>query len=284
MINDTLMTKIHSMQQNDAFQQECVLNVSRYSDDAYWHEISNKWLSRAFEQRYMYNFSYAGRPIIQTPIDMVALQEIIWTVKPDLIIETGIAHGGSLIMSASMLALLDYCDAVESGLTLDPRACRRRVLGIDIEIRAHNRAAIEAHPMRHRIDMVQGSSIAPEVVTRVQEFAKCYKCVLVILDSNHTHEHVLAELNAYAPLTSPGSYCIVFDTVVEDLPNSMFPDRPWDKGNNPKTAVQEYLRRLEEEVCMGADGTPLKLSPDKTIEDKLLITVAPDGYLKRQRA
>jgi cephalosporin hydroxylase len=211
------------------------------------------------------------------------MQELIWQVRPDFIIETGIAHGGSLVMSASMLALLDYCDAVEAGQILDPRATNRRVLGIDIDIRAHNRAAIESHPMSHRIDMIQGSSIAPEIVRRVHEIAKDYKKVLVCLDSNHTHEHVLAELEAYAPLTSLGSYCVVFDTVVEDLPDGMCPDRPWGKGNNPKTAVWEYLRRLKEEGRKTADDAQLTFEIDRTIENKLLITVAPNGYLKRIR-
>jgi cephalosporin hydroxylase len=184
-------------------------------------------------------------------------------------------------MSASLLALLDYCDAVETGQPLDPRATRRRVLGIDVDIRSHNRAAIVAHPMSHRIDMIQGSSIAPEIIARVREFAKGYKKVLVCLDSNHTHEHVLAELEAYAPLASQGSYCVVFDTIVEDLPDGLFPDRPWGKGNNPKTAVWEYLRRLKEDGRKANDGSPLAFEIDKGIENKLLITVAPDGYLKR---
>lgn len=235
----------------------------------------------SLEDKYSYNFNWLSRPIIQYPQDIVAMQELIWQVKPDLIIETGIAHGGSLIMSASMLAMLDYCEAVEKEQVLDPQATRRRVLGIDIDIRPHNRAAIEAHPMAHRIDMIQGSSIAPEVITQVHEIARGYKRVLVILDSNHTHEHVLAEMDAYAPLTSSGSYCIVFDTVIEDLPNEMFPDRPWGKGDNPKTAVWEYLRRLKEEGRKATDGAPLAFEIDKSIENKLLITVAPDGYLRR---
>lgn len=225
--------------------------------------------NRVCEYRYSYNFSWMGRPIIQFPQDMVAMQELVWEVKPDLIIETGIAHGGSLIMNASLLAMLDYCDAVESGELIDPRKPKRRVLGIDIDIREHNRKAIEAHPMANRIDMIQGSSIAPEIVQQVKEYAKNYNTVLVSLDSNHTHEHVLAELEAYASLTSVGSYCAVFDTVVEDMPKELFPDRPWGPGNNPKTAVWEYLK------------THPEFEIDKQIQNKLLITVAPDGYLKR---
>jgi cephalosporin hydroxylase len=232
--------------------------------------------------RYSYNFLWQGRPIIQYPQDIMAIQELVWATRPDLIIETGIAHGGSLILSASMLALLDYCDAVETRSKLDPMATRRHVLGIDIDIRAHNRAAIEAHPMSHRISMIQGSSTAPDVVAQVHKAATGHKRILVMLDSNHTHDHVLAELEAYAPLTSPGCYCVVFDTVVEDLPDSMYPDRPWNKGNNPKTAVQEYLRRLAAGEIMATDGAPLAFETDSLLESKLLITVAPDGYLRRK--
>ena len=239
--------------------------------------VQNELISRDYE----YNFDMLGRPIIQLPQDIVAMQEIIWSVRPDLIIETGIAHGGSLILSASMLSLLDYCDAVAAGKTLDPRNTRRRVLGIDIDIRAHNRAAIEAHPMAHRIDMIQGSSIAPDVVEQVRSIAGKYSRVLISLDSNHTHEHVLAELEAYAPLTSSGSYCCVFDTVVEDMPAGSAKDRPWDKGDNPKTAVWEYLRRLKEPGRKAADGGALNFEIDRSIENKLLFTVAPDGYLRR---
>jgi len=212
---------------------------------------------------------YNGEPIIQYPQDMVAMQELIWQIKPDLIIETGIAHGGSLIMNASMLAMLDLCDAIESGEMIDPSQSKRKVLGIDIDIRAHNREAIEAHPMASRIQMIQGSSIAPEIITQVKEIAQGYKRVLVSLDSNHTHDHVLAELEAYAPLTSVGSYCVVFDTIVEDMPADMFPDRPWGPGDNPKTAVWEYLK------------THPEFEIDNSIQHKLLITVAPDGWLKR---
>ena len=219
----------------------------------------------------MYNFSWMGRPIIQLPNDILAMQELIWQIKPDLIIETGIAHGGSLILSASMLSLLDYCDAIEQGTMLDPKAPRRRVLGLDIDIRAHNRAAIEAHPMANRIDMIEGSSIDPAIIAQVQDIARGYERVLVCLDSNHTHAHVLAELEAYAPLVSAGSYCVVFDTIVEGMPAEMFPDRPWGPGDNPKTAVWEYLK------------THPEFEIDKQMDHKLLISVAPDGYLKRVR-
>jgi cephalosporin hydroxylase len=231
----------------------------------------NALFNRLCEYKYSYHFDWLGRPIIQFPQDMAAMQELIWEVKPDLIVETGIAHGGSLIFSASMLALLDMCEAIEIGTALDPKTSRRKVLGIDIDIRAPNRAAIEAHPMASRIEMIQGSSIAVEIIEQVRAVAAKYSRVLVCLDSNHTHEHVLAELLAYAPLTSVGSYCVVFDTVVEDMPKELFPDRPWGPGNSPKTAVWEYLR------------THPEFEIDKTIHNKLQITVAPDGYLRRVR-
>jgi cephalosporin hydroxylase len=219
--------------------------------------------------KYSYNYSWLGRPVIQYPQDMVAMQELIWRIKPDLVIETGIAHGGSLILSASMLSLLDYCDALNEGAMLDPTAPRRRVLGLDIDIRAHNRIEIESHPMANRIDMIEGSSIDPDIIAQVQEIAAAYKRVLVCLDSNHTHDHVLAELEAYAPLVCPGSYCVVFDTIIEDLPAAMFPDRPWGPGDSPKTAVWQFLK------------THPEFEVDKSIDYKLLISVAPDGYLKR---
>ncbi|WP_438362378.1 cephalosporin hydroxylase family protein [Pseudomonas gingeri] len=244
-------------------------------------EKASAFLEASIGEMYSYNYTWLGRPIIQYPQDMVAMQELIWDIKPDLIIEAGIAHGGSLIMHASMLALIDYAEAVESGAVLDPKATTRRVLGLDIDIRPHNREQIEKHPMSHRIDMIEGSSIDPEIVARVHDIAKSYKRILVVLDSNHTHDHVLAELEAYAPLTSKGSYCVVFDTVVEDLPSEMYPDRPWGKGDNPKTAVWEYMRRLGADKRQAVDGLELKFEIDKAIEDKVLVTVAPDGYLKR---
>jgi cephalosporin hydroxylase len=256
-------------------------NIERLRNDRDAHDLSRIWLRDSLRHLYSYNFTWLSRPIIQYPQDIVAMQELIWRVRPDLIVETGIAHGGSLIMSASILALLDYCDAVQAGSPLDPCASTRRVLGIDIDIRSHNRAAIEAHPMSHRIEMVQGSSVDADIIAKVRTIARRHEKVLVVLDSNHTHEHVLAELEAYAPLTGKGSYCVVFDTIIEDLPEDAFSGRPWGKGDNPKTAVREYLRRLREEGRVAVDGAPLVLDIDWTIESKLLITVAPEGYLRR---
>lgn len=255
---------------NTEFLDEVNENIRRLSANADLPKKTMDWmLAAGITGNYTYNFSWLGRPVIQFPQDILAMQELIWAIKPDLIIETGIAHGGSLIFSASMLAVLDLSEAIEADVTIDPKNSQRRVLGIDIDIRAHNRAAIEAHPMASRIQMIQGSSIDPEVIEQVKQIAKNYQRILVCLDSNHTHEHVLAELEAYAPLTSLNSYCCVFDTLIEDMPEEMFPDRPWGHGNNPKTAVWDYLQ-----------GHP-EFEIDKSIQHKLLITVAPDGYLRR---
>jgi cephalosporin hydroxylase len=251
------------------FENEVVGRIDAQSRNDRLHAQAAEFMQTSADSMYSYNFFWMSRPIIQYPQDVFAMQELIWRVRPDLIIETGIAHGGSIIFSASMLALLDMTDAIESGATLDPAKSNRKVLGIDIDIRAHNRAAIEAHPMASRIQMIQGSSIAPEVVTQVREIAASYQRVLVRLDSNHTHAHVLAELQAYARLTSVGSYCVVFDTIVEDVPADLYSGRSWGPGDNPKTAVREYLK------------THTEFEIDKNIQHKLAITVVPDGYLNR---
>lgn len=251
------------------FQKEVAARIDSIARDKQLSETAAAFMKASTKPKYSYNFSWLGRPIIQYPQDIVAMQELIWEVKPDLIIETGIAHGGSLIFSASQLAQLDLCEAIETGEQFDPKKSRRKVLGIDIDIRSHNRSAIEAHPMFSYIQMIQGSSIANDVILQVKTVASGFSKVLVCLDSNHTHDHVLAELEAYADLTSVGSYCCVFDTIVEDFPAGMYPDRSWGPGNNPKTAVREFL------------NTHSYFEIDKSIHQKLLITVAPDGYLKR---
>lgn len=253
----------------EQFKQEAQDNIEGLSNDLELQALSREWTRSVARHKWSYNFRWMGCPAIQFPNDAWAMQELIWEVKPDLIIEAGIAHGGSLVCYASMLAMLDVAEAVESGGVMDPRKTKRKVLGLDIDIRAHNREAIEQHPMYPWIQMIQGSSIASEVVSQVYEIAKGYKRILVSLDSNHTHEHVLAELQAYAPLVSKGSYCAVFDTIVEDMPAALSAERPWGPGNNPKTAVWKYLETHKE------------FEIDKTIPHKLLITVAPDGYLKR---
>lgn len=242
----------------EQFKRECASDIKAQGDNLPLQQLTRSWMDMANSGKYSYHFEWLGRPIIQYPQDILAMQQIIWEVKPDLIIETGIAHGGSLIFSASMLELVAACTGIEG-----------EVLGVDIDIRPHNRKAIEEHPMYKRISMIQGSSIAPEIIAQVREKAKGKKRILVCLDSNHTHVHVLAELEAYAPLTTVGSYCVVMDTVIEDMPEDFFPDRPWGKGNNPKTSVWEYLKSHSE------------FEIDKTIQNKIMITVAPDGYLKR---
>jgi cephalosporin hydroxylase len=257
------------MTPNQQFKQECDREIEAIGRDESLISVTRDWINRANAQKYSYHFEWMGRPIIQYPQDIVAMQELIWNIKPDLIIETGIAHGGSLIFSASMLAQLDMCDAIEAEIKLAPKNSSRLVIGLDIDIRAHNKTAIEAHPMASRIKMFQGSSVDPQIVVAVKKIAAGYKRILVCLDSNHTYEHVLAELEAFAPLVTPGSYCVVFDTVIEDLPGDSFPDRPWGHGDNPKTAVREYLKSHPE------------FSIDKSIDNKLLISVAPGGYLKR---
>jgi len=228
--------------------------IEDFANDREFRELSTAWRAMALERKYMNNFSWLGRPMIQLPMDAIAMQEIIWSVKPDLIIETGVAHGGSVIMSASMLQLIGKGD----------------VIGIDIDIRTHNRIAIETHPLASRIKLIEGSSIDTNTVEKVKQLAAEKTKILVFLDSNHTHEHVLAELNAYGPLVSVDSYVVVFDTFVEDLPEDYkWKDRPWGKGNNPRTAVWEWMKNNK------------NFSIDRSIEDKLLITSAPDGFLRR---
>lgn len=233
--------------------------------------LAKQFMTETVKSNYSYNFDWLSRPIIQYPQDIVATQELIWKVKPDLIIETGIAHGGSIIFSASILALLEYSDAVNNGVILDPSKPKRKVIGIDIDIRKHNLEAINAHPMCNRLELIEGSSIDNDVISKVHNLAKGFSRIMVFLDSNHTHNHVLSELQAYAKLTSIDSYCVVFDTVIEDLPDELSKDRPWNSLDNPKTAVWEFLKSNSD------------FEIDKEIEDKLLLTVAPDGYMKRVR-
>jgi cephalosporin hydroxylase len=253
----------------DEFAAQCAAEIDAQGKDHALTALTNDWIGAANAGKYSYHFTSLGRPIIQYPQDIVAVQELIWSVKPDLIVETGIAHGGSLILSASMLALIDLCEATQAAATLDTSTPKRKVIGVDIDIREHNRIAIEAHPLSNRIELLQGSSTDSGVVATITDRAKKAGRVMVFLDSNHTHEHVLAELRAYAPLVSEGSYCVVFDTIIEHLPASAFPNRPWGKGNNPMTAVNAYL------------AEDPRFAIDAAIDAKLLISVAPRGYLKR---
>lgn len=265
----------------EKFQEDCQQEVSLQAQNKTLTDLTAAWLHQSIASKYSYHFDFMGRPIIQYPQDMVAIQEIIWRVKPDLIIETGVAHGGSLIMSAAMLILLEYAEALESRAILDPTLPSRKVIGIDIDIRPHNREFIEKHPLSNRIELIQGSSIDHEIIKNIKEKAIKSKKVMVFLDSNHTHDHVLAELEAYAPLVSKGSYCVVFDSVIEDIPDHLMMDRPWGKGNSPKSAIFSYLSFLKNDERTAIDGDRLSLSIDQNIDNKLLISVAPQGYLFR---
>jgi cephalosporin hydroxylase len=237
----------------EEFNQRKAEHIRALGRDDELREMSREWMLKTSRHYYSYNFTWLGVPVIQFPQDLVALQEIIWRARPGLVVETGVAHGGSLIFYASMMELLGGAG---------------RVVGIDIDIRAHNREVIESHPLSRRVTMIQGSSVAPEVVEQVAEIARDSGPVMVVLDSNHTHAHVLEELRLYSPLVAEGSYLVVLDTSIEDAPEGFFPDRPWDKGDNPRTAVWEFLKECD------------RFAVDKEVEDKLLITVAPDGFLK----
>ncbi len=239
---------------NEDFFRERDARISANKSDEHLHFDTAAFMKEVVRTNYILNFSWLGRQVIQLPQDLMAMQEIIWTVKPDFIIETGIAHGGSLVFYASMLELTG----------------KGKVIGIDVDIRQHNRVEIEKHRLFHRIMMIEGSSVSTAVVEQVKTTVAGAKSILVALDSHHTHEHVLKELQFYAPLVSVGSYCVVFDTSLEDIPDETR-SRPWGPGNNPKTAVWEYLKSHPE------------FESDKNIDHRLLITAAPDGYLKRIR-
>lgn len=237
------------------FESEKVENIKKLGLDKDLNKLANDFINKSSLNKYSYNFSWMGRPIIAFPQDMIAMQEIIWEVKPDLIIETGVAHGGSLVYYASLLELIGG-----DGL----------VVGIDIDIRKHNRDLIENHPMMKRIQLIEGSSISDPVIEKVRTIASQKRKIMICLDSNHTHDHVLEELRLYSPLTTVGSYCVVFDTIVEDMPADFdWGGRPWGKGNNPKTAVKQFLQ----------ENSNFEINKD--IDDKILISVVPDGYLKR---
>ncbi len=239
------------MIERDELDEERKRNIAGLRSDAALQLLSRNWIEASAKHKYSYNFTWLGRPVIQYPQDLIAIQEIIWRTRPELIVETGIAHGGSLIFSASILELIGGGG---------------QVVGVDVDIRSHNRKAIEGHPLSRRIDMIEGSSIDPKIIGKVAR-AAAGKRTMIMLDSNHTHDHVLAELRAYAPLVSAGCYLVVLDTIIEDLPHALFANRPWKRGNNPKTAVHEFLRETRD------------FAVDESMADKLLITVAPDGFL-----
>jgi cephalosporin hydroxylase len=243
------------MNENTKFNLERSEAILEMSKDDELKKKSIDWMIHADKYKYTYNFSWMGRPIIKFPNDIVATQQIVWDVKPDLIIETGIAHGGSLILSASLMEMMGG---------------NGKVLGIDIDIREHNRKEIESHPMFKRIQMVEGSSTSPEVIEQVKNIAAKSTCVMVFLDSLHSHDHVLRELELYSPLVSLGSYLVLPDTFIEYFPKNYYShNRPWDVGNNPMTAMLEFLARNK------------NFEIDKELCNKLMITEAFDGYLRR---
>jgi len=227
--------------------------IKKIINDGELKKISRKWFYKSFNYEYPYHFTWLGRPIIQYPQDIIGLQELMWKVKPDLIIETGIARGGSLIFSASILEMIG----------------KGKVIGIDVEIRKQNKIEIQKHRLFKRIIMLEGSSLDEKIVKKVYRLARGKKKILLLLDSFHTHDHVLRELNLYSNLIRKDNYILVFDTIIEDMPKNMFPNRPWGKGNNPKTAVKEFLKINKN----------FKL--DRKMEEKLLITSCPNGLLKR---
>ncbi|WP_320007359.1 cephalosporin hydroxylase family protein [Maridesulfovibrio sp.] len=230
-------------------------NIKKLGQSEECKKLSKEWLSATGALNYSFNFQWMGMPVLQQPVDLIAMQELIWNIKPDLIIETGVARGGSVIFYASMLEMMQ----IEGD-----------VLGIDIDIRAHNFGRIMQHPMKKRITLLEGSSTSDRIIDKVKAVAENKERVLVVFDSNHSHEHVLKELELYTPFVSKGSYCVVFDTIVEDLADSNdYSDRPWGKGNNPKTAVWEFLKNNSDFVI------------DTELEGKLQTTICTDGFLKR---
>lgn len=241
-----------------AFEEERKKSIQKQGSNKKLKKLGMKFMIDSLKSRYSYNFDWLGRPIIQHPQDIVAFQELIWQVQPDLIIETGIAHGGSVIMSASVLELIGR---------------PAKVVAIDIDIRKHNRREIEKHRMFKlgRIVLIEGSSIAPDIMRRVKSLAKGKKRVLIFLDSSHAHAHVLKELELYSPLVSKGSYIVVGDTIVEYMAKGAVKDRPWGKGSNPYTATQKFLKKNK------------RFKNDETWEHRLLVTAAPGGFLKRVR-
>ncbi|HNC36457.1 MAG TPA: cephalosporin hydroxylase family protein [Saprospiraceae bacterium] len=236
------------------FEEERRERIARNGSDTALIEAAGQFNVASNRSQYSYNFSWMGRPIIQYPQDMIAMQELIWQIRPDVIVETGIAHGGSLIFYASIFQLTG----------------KGRVIGVDIDIREHNRNAIEQHPMYRHITMIQGSSVDAAVVDQVRQMIMPGEVVMVLLDSNHTHDHVIQEMKMYHDMVTPGSYLVVFDTIIEDMPRGMY-DRPWDVGNNAKTAVIEFLHNHPE------------FEIDHEMDNKLLISVAPQGYLRRTK-
>ena len=253
------------MNQIKKFNQEKKNRIKSYKNSSL-EKKANNFFKESIKYKYSYNFNYLDLPIIQYPQDIVKLQEIFWEIKPDLVIETGIAHGGSLNLTASMLAMLNYSEIISK-----KKSVKRKLIGIDIDIRFHNLKKIKKSPFFNLMYLINKSSIHQDTIKEVKKLSKNFKKILVLLDSNHTHDHVLAELDAYAPLVSKKSYCIVYDTFIQDLNDSYFKNRPWNKKNNPGTAVKKFLE------------TNKNFSIDKSINNQLLISSAINGYIRRNK-
>ena len=250
------------------FTKECKEEINKQSQDQLFLELSQNWMNQSWKHKYTYHFNWLGRPIIQMPQDILALQEIIWNIKPDLIIETGIAHGGSLCLTASLLALLELEEMQNNSISQD-EIIKRKVIGIDIDIRQHNRELIENHFLSDKIEMIESSSVNKDTFNKIKSLSKDYSNILVMLDSNHTESHVLEELNLYSSLISKNSYCIVFDTIVEKMDSEFSKNRPWNKKNSPQSAIQKFLKRNKNFIV------------DKTIDKKIILSMAPGGFLKK---
>lgn len=251
----------------EEFNRNSISNIKKMWSDENVKNLSQEWINQTGKHNYVYNWRWFGLPIIQLPADIVATQELIWKIEPTVIIETGVARGGSLIFNASQLAMLDLCKYGSASILDSERRC----IGIDIDIRPHNRYAIESHPLAPMVQMVEGSSTDEKTFNKVMEFIKPDDKIMVILDSNHTHAHVKEELAMYSSLVSLDSYIIVHDTGIEFSPDSSFKNRDWSIGNNPLTAVREFIDSND------------NFQIDKLQSNKLLITSSPDGYLQRIR-
>ncbi len=256
-----------SFDDSNEFKATCIDEIKRQGSNKELIELAQSWISKAEKFKYSYHFEWLGRPIIQHPQDILGLQQLLWSVKPNVIIETGIARGGSIIFNASILELISLCGGPKDA----------KVIGIDVDIREHNKCAIINHPMSKRIHMIEGSSVDPAIVLDVKGLVKKEDKVLVCLDSNHTHDHVLKELKLYTPFVSEGSYCVVLDTILENMPEDAYPNRPWGRGNNPKTAVHHFLK---DDFLQNGES---RFEIDKVIENQLMITAAPDGFLRRKK-
>lgn len=231
--------------------------IDLYSDEAF-RVLSREWVRIGWNQKYQYTFSWMGRPVIQLPEDMIRMQEVIFNLKPDVIIETGVAHGGSLIFYSSL------CRALDKG----------RVIGIDIEIREHNRIAIEEHPLNDRISLIEGSSTSPHIIKQVQSMIKPNETVLVILDSNHSYQHVSDELEAYADLVSVGSYIVATDGIMYDLTDVPRGDKAW-QNDNPTWAARDFVQKNPEFMI----EQPQWIFNESELTNN--ITHWPDAWLKR---